>query len=171
MKIVSSTYFLRNLRNLDFFELDLGKSKKLVGKDEFRKLDEFVLKFRNLYNRRISLFGRIGNRIEFYEDVSMDKNEYVIFNEDDIYEMTFTQNDIQDLGNYILETLRKIDTLHQEEEEERTNNQLLSKENIGERDGWVATDDKNNGKKYMINQTLSKKDYREQLKEKFYNKK
>lgn len=171
MKIVSSTYFLRNLRNLDFFELDLGKSKKIVGKDEFRKLDEFVLKFRNLYNRRISQFGRIGKRIEFYEDNEMAKNEYVIFNNDDIYEMTFTQNDISDLGNYILETLRKIDTLQQQEIEEQSNNQMLSKENIGNEDGWVATDEKNNGKKYMINQTLSREEYRKELRSRFYDKK
>jgi len=171
MKIVSSTYFLRNLRNLDFFELDLGKSKKIVGKDEFRKLDEFVLKFRNLYSRRITQFGRIGKRIEFYEDNEMPKNEYVIFNDDDIYEMIFTQDDIKDLGNYILETLRKIDTLHQQEIEEKNNNQLLSKEHIGDKDGWLATDDKNSGKKYMIKQTLSKEEYRKQLKSKFYEKK
>ena len=47
MDIVANSYFLRNLRNLPFFTLDLGKSKKIVNDENnrFRKLNEFQLRY------------------------------------------------------------------------------------------------------------------------------
>ena len=42
MNIVANSFFLRNLRNLEFFNLNLGKTKKMQGnkeeKEKFRKL-------------------------------------------------------------------------------------------------------------------------------------
>ena len=52
MHVVSSTFFLRNLRNLNFFTLDLGKSKKVVGKDELRPVDDFIIKY-NFYDTKV----------------------------------------------------------------------------------------------------------------------
>ena len=53
MQIVGCSYFLRNLRNLDFFTLDFGKTKIDSKTKELRKVDEFIIKYRNLYNRQI----------------------------------------------------------------------------------------------------------------------
>ena len=89
MNIVGSTYFLRNLRNLDFFTLDFGKAKKDSKTQTFRKVDDFIVKYRNLYNRQILKFGKIGDSITFYEDLAMDNNEYAIFKGEDIYEITY----------------------------------------------------------------------------------
>jgi len=172
MIIVSSTYFLRNLRGLDFFTLDFGKSRKIVGstKDEFRKLDDFTIKYKRLFNRDILKFGRIGDRINFYEDVRMENDSYIIFKDDDIYEITFKKEDIVDLKNYILETLRKIDDFETEEKQTEDKNQNIINEQLKNEENWIATDEKNNGKRYSIDQTLSREEYRKQIKKKFLQK-
>jgi hypothetical protein len=170
MNIVGSTYFLRNLRNLDFFTLDFGKAKKDPKTQTYRKVDEFIIKYRNLYNRQIVKFGKIGDKITFYEDLAMGNNEYVIFKDDDIYEITFEQSQIEDMENYILETLRKIDEAENEEKEMITHNQKMVKEFIGDEGGWKATDDKNYGKIYSVDQTLSREEYRRAIKDKFIKK-
>jgi hypothetical protein len=166
MNIVGSSYFLRNLRNLDFFTLDFGKSRKDEKTKEFRKLDEFIVKYRTLYNRHILKFGKIGTTITFYEDLDMEMNEYAIFKGDDIYEITFEQDQIVDMENYILDTLRKIDEAENEEKEANEHNDRMVKEVAGE-NIWVAKDDKNYGKTYTIDQTLSREEYRKALRDKF----
>jgi hypothetical protein len=159
MNIVGSTYFLRNLRNLDFFTLDFGKAKKDDKTQTFRKVDEFIIKYRNLFNRQIVKFGKIGDQVTFYEDLGMANNEYVIFKGDDIYEITYEPNQIDDMKNYIIETLRKVDEAEADEKQMVEHNEQRIRETVGD-EGWVAKDDKNYGKTYTIDQTLSKEEYR-----------
>jgi hypothetical protein len=166
MNIVGSTYFLRNLRNLDFFTLDFGKAKRDAKSNTFRKVDEFIVKYRTLYNRQLVKFGKIGDKITFYEDLAMDNNEYAIFKDDDIYEITFQPEQVVDMENYILETLRKIDEAESEEKEMTEHNEQMVRAVVGEQ-GWVAKDDKNYGKTYTVDQTLSREKYREALKNSF----
>lgn len=171
MKIVASTYFLRNLRNLDFFTLDFGKARKDQKTDTFRKIDEFIIKYRNLYNRNIIKFGRIGDKIIFYEDLGIKKDEYIIFKDNDIYEINFNQDDLIDMENYILDILRKIDNDESEQiNQEKKNEEMVLK--LSNDDYWVApqSDPKNSGKKYSVNQTLSREEYRKAIREKFMNK-
>lgn len=168
MNIVGSSYFLRNLRHLDFFTLDFGKSKKDQKTDKFRKVDEFIVKYRELYKKQIMKFGKISDKIIFYEDLAMENNEYVIFKDDDIYEITFDNNEIKNMEQYILNTLRKIEESEEKEVDIDEHNQKMVKDFAGN-DVWVANDDKNFGKKYVIDQTLSREDYRKQIKEKFKN--
>jgi len=142
----------------------INKGKKIFdGPLEKIRPDEFIVKYRNLYNRQILKFGKIGDRITFYEDMQMENNEYVIFKDDDIYEITFDQNEIIDMENYILDTLRKIDEAESEEQEMADHNEKMVKEVVGDDGGWLATDDKNYGKLYTVDQTLSKEEYRKAL--------
>ena len=144
MKIVGNSFFLRKLRNLDFFELDLGKSKKLPGeKDEWRKLDDFILRYKGLYERDIRKFGKISNRIIFYEDLRMPENLYLIFKDEDIYEIPYKDDEISDMKNYILDTLRKVDDLDDEQRKSEEKNITLSKEAHSNEESWVADDEKN----------------------------
>lgn len=164
MNIVSNNYFLRNLRNLDFFQLDLGKSRKIPGKDEFRKLDEFSIRYRNLYNKDILKFGKISDKIFFYEDVTILSNMFLIFKDGDIYEITYEKDDIKDLKNYLLNILRKVDEYESNEEKTKNQNLMNINNKISEMgEHWEAKDDKNRGKKYLIDQTLSKEEYRKKL--------
>jgi hypothetical protein len=161
MDIVANSFFLRNLRNLDFFTLNLGKTKKLVGatdkKDSFRKLSEFEIKYNNLYNRGIMMFGNIG-KITFYEDVLMSGHKYLIFNNDDIYEIEWTEEDISDIKNYILDTMRRIDEIDNEDEDDSVHGSIDNFNNT-----WEAKDEKNRGKKYLVNQNLSREEYTKEL--------
>ena len=163
MYIVASSYFLRHLRSLDFFNLDLGKTRKLQGnkdtKETFRKVSEFELKYHKLYQRDLVKFGSIG-KIVFYDDVRFDKNTYLIFKDDEIYEVVWTNEDMVDVKNYILGVLRKIDMMDEDEEDEE---ETQTKNNNIENTTWTSKDEKNGGKKYAINQRLSKEEYREQL--------
>ena len=97
----------------------------------------------------------------------MGNNEYAIFKGDDIYEITFEQSQIEDMKNYILDTLRKIDEAEHEEQEMAQHNNEKIREEVGESGGWVAKDDKNYGKTYTIDQTLSKEDYRKAVLQRF----
>lgn len=163
MNVVSSTLFLRKLRKLDFFQLDLGKSKKIVGKDEYRKIDNFVVKYKNVYEKDIIKFGNIGNKIFFYEDITLEPYNYIIFKNEDIYEITYTDDDLLDVQNYILETLRKVDDFESTQKEKNDKNDLISKERLQQHQYWVDKNGKNNNKKYLIDQTLSREEYRNQL--------
>lgn len=170
MYVVSSSFFLRNLRNLNFFTLDLGKSKKVVGKDELRPVDKFVINYKNIYNREIVKFGKIGDKVIFYEDVMLEQYNYIIFNNDDIYEITYTDEDLEDIYNYILETLRKVDEFESNQKENNDKNNEISKDKFSNESGyWVAKDDKNRDKKYIIDQTLSREEYRKKIESLFYN--
>lgn len=170
MNIVANSFFLRNLRNLDFFRLNLGKTKKLINNrekpDSFRKVSEFELRYHNLYSRGLLIYGDIGGKVTFYEDSRMDQYKFLIFNEDDIYEIEWNNGEISNFRNYILETLRKVEQINDENEE--NNNE---ENHIEEYDNtWVAKDDKNRNKKYLINQNLSREEYRKELL-KFHEKK
>lgn len=165
MNIVSNSLFLRNLRNLEFFKLNLGKTKKLMGNknnnETFRPLSEFEIKYGNIYGKNLMMFGNIG-KANFYEDVLMENHKFLVFNDENTYEIEWNDNEISDMKNYILETLRKIDEVDKLEKDkekfENNKNNYLNNSN-----NWTSNDEKNSKKKYTINQTLSREEYREQL--------
>jgi len=168
MNIVANSYFLRNLRDLPFFTLNLGKSRKLVNDENnrFRKLNEFQIKYNNLYSRSLMDFGHIGNKVKFFEDVQLKRKVFFVFKDDDIYEIEWEDKEIEDIESYILETLRRIDQSEETESEVEEHNYQKIEEYANENDVWIAQDEKNEGKKYMVDQTLDKEAYREALKKK-----
>jgi hypothetical protein len=149
--------------------MDFGKAKKDDKSQSFRKVDEFIIKYRNLFSKQIVKFGKIGEQITFYEDLAMDQNEFVIFNGDDIYEIIYNPNDIVDMKNYILETLRKVDEATQDQQAMEHHNSEMIQQSVGD-EGWIARDDKNYGKVYTVDQTLSKEEYRKALYQKIRGK-
>jgi hypothetical protein len=89
----------------------------------------------------------------------MERYKFLIFNGDDIYEIPWNDEEISDFRNYILDTLRKIDNIGKEE---------VSEHSIEEySETWEAKDEKNRGKKYLINQNLSREEYRNELIKRF----
>ena len=168
MNIVANSYFLRKLRDLPFFTLDLGRSRKMVNDEQgrFRKLTEFEIRYRNLYETSLVSFGKIGNKVFFYEDVTLKGNLILVFKDDDIYEIEWTDEETKDIESYLLETLRKIDNYEQQEQEDNEKNAKMIEEYAKDNEVWIAHDPKNYGKKYMVNQTLSKEEYRKALAEK-----
>lgn len=175
MQLICSNYFLRKLRNLDFFELDFGKSKLETDPNSqmrhFRKMDETILRYHTLYNRDINKFGKIGNKVFFYEDLKLDNNEYVIFNNEDIYAIQYDLSELNDIKSYILDILMKIDDYENKEKEYEEKNQVKLRENSTGSDMWIATDEKNRGKKYLIDQTLTREEYRKEMEKRLYGNK
>jgi len=165
MNIVANSYFLRNLRDLPFFTLDLGKSRKMVGDDQnrFRKLNEFQVRYKTLYGTQLLDFGAIGGKVKFYEDVTIKEKRFVIFKGDDIYEIEWTDKEIEDIEGYLLETLRKVDEYDIEETETEMHNYKKISEYAEEHEVWTAKDEKNSGKKYLVDQTLDRVAYREAM--------
>jgi hypothetical protein len=165
MNIVANSYFLRNLRGLSFFTLDLGQSRKLVNdeKNRFRKLNEFQVKYQNLYGNQLMDFGNINGKIKFYEDVNIKDKKFLIFKDEDIYEIQWEDDEIKDIENYLLDTLRKVDQAEEKETQTEEKNYQKIEEYASEHEVWIAKDEKNSGRKYMIDQTLSREEYREAL--------
>lgn len=170
MNIVANEYFLRNLRNLPYFNMNLGKSRKMMNQKEggetFRKLSEFEIKYNNIYNRSLLMFGNIG-KITFYEDVHTDRYKYLIFKDNDIFQIDWKPEDLEDLSNYILDVLRRADQMSEEEYDD--NGEVKNKQ-VDTDERWVANDEKNKGKTYAVNQKLTKEQYRAELLKKFENK-
>ena len=165
MNIVANSYFLRKLRNLPFFTLDLGKSRKLVNDENnrFRKLNEFQLRYENLYGNALIDFGNIGGKVKFYEDINIKEKIFLIFKDEDVYEIQWKDYEIEDMEDYLLETLRKLDETEEVESETHENNYKKIEEYAEENEVWIARDEKNEGKKYMIDQTLDRESYRNAL--------
>lgn len=165
MNIVANSYFLRNLRDLPFFTLNLGKSRKLVNDDQnrFRKVNEFQVRYDKLYGNALMDFGSIGEKVKFYEDLKIKDKMFLIFKDDDIYEIKWDDNDVEDIETFLLDTLRKVDESEEQVTENEERNYQKIEEYANENDVWVAPDDKNAGKKYMIDQSLSREEYRKAL--------
>lgn len=162
MNIVGGNSFLRNLRNLEYFQMDLGTTKRNVKTGKFKKLSEFELKYANLFENPLLKYGNIGSAT-FYEDRYLTDNHYFIFKDEDVYQIEYTLDELYDFGDYILTSMRKID---EAENEEKENVESLKeyKENGGTT--WTSDDLKNGKKPYMIDQTLSRDEYRKQLADK-----
>jgi hypothetical protein len=165
MKIIANSYFLRNLRYLDFFTMDLGHTKRIPQTEKLRKVDEFELKYRNLYGNNLLKFGNIANKVIFYDDVKLNKYSLIVFKDDDIYELEWEENDLKDIKNFILETMRKIDQADENETELENVNKKQIEEYSQVFDVWESDDIKNGKKKYLIDQTLTKAEYREKMRE------
>lgn len=161
MNIVSNNSFLRNLRNLEYFKMDLGTTRRNVNTGKFKKLSEFELKYSNLFNNNSLIkYGSIG-KASFYEDMEIKEKMYYIFKDEEAYEIHYTDDDMLDFGDYVLSSMRKIDEAESEEDKETYSSTAEYIENGGE--VWTSDDVKNGKKSYLVDQTLDKNEYQKQL--------
>lgn len=167
MNIVGSNSFLKNLRNLEYFKLDLGKTRRNTKTGKFNKLSDFEMKYKGLFNNPLIKYGNIG-KATFYEDVYIKENKYYIFNDNnEAFEIHYTQDELIDFGDYILTSMRRIVESENEENEELENIGDDIEAKIKESDNtWTSNDTKNGKKEYLVDQRLSKEEYRKQLMEK-----
>ena len=77
MNVVGGNAFLRNLRNLEYFKMDLGTTRRNVKTGKFKKLSEFELKYANLFGNPLLKYGTIGSAT-FYEDMEIKEPRYFI---------------------------------------------------------------------------------------------
>jgi hypothetical protein len=112
MLIIANNQLLKFLKKISIFKVDLGfnlkgaPSKK--GPNKIKIKDEFIKKYENMTGKVISKYGDIG-KILFYEDSTI-KDEYYIFEDDKIYEISYTYDElIGDPAEYLASILRDID--------------------------------------------------------------
>lgn len=153
--IVANMFFLKKIREIDQFKLDLGKSLK-KGDDDISYDDEFIYNYKLNFKRIINNFGKLGS-IKVYEDVLLKNLEFVIFKNNCIYEIEYTLSDINDMRKYLSKILKSID------DEEIQKNYEIEMQKINSSNKWLANNGKNNGKSYEVNQNLSKDDYIKEL--------
>lgn len=165
MNIVGGNEFLRNLRNLEYFKMDLGQTRRDTKTGNFKKLTDFELKYNEIFKESTLLkYGNIGRAI-FYEDISIKENKYYIFNnKNEIFEIRYNEDNLLDFENYILSSMRKIEEAEKEEDKKVDNvNENIKNDILEDENSWESDDIKNGKKRYLVNQKLSKEEYRKQF--------
>lgn len=112
--IVASNYMLRFFTKIDIFSVDLGSSFRQLSTKagqapKIKIKDQFVKTYENINNKFIHKYGSIGVII-FYIDLSLPKNEFHIYKNNQVYEIEATKEDLQkNASNYLSEILKIID--------------------------------------------------------------
>lgn len=103
MQIVASHFILRYFRKIDLFTIDLGNnltgpietSQNHDTKFKIKIKDQFIKKYQNINNTYIQKYGNIG-KLAFYEDVKFKQLEYCIYDNERIFEIEATYDDLND---------------------------------------------------------------------------
>lgn len=156
VNIVVHNNMLRIVRTIDIFTLDLGRSFLDRKKDEINIKNEFINFYNQEYQRLVHKTGYIGS-IKFYTDVSLPTNKMMIFYNNKLYEIDY-EDDGRSFKDYLSDTLKKI-----EEHNIEFNKKIERKKQEKENPTWIAEDEKNKNKEYMVNQRLERDKYAEEL--------
>ena len=118
---------LRYFKSISIFKLDLGSNLKGPVQNKpsmeggIKIKDEFIKKYERLTGRFIRKYGDIG-KLKFYEDNNINGNEFHIYNDDKIYEIEATLDDLQkEAIDYLTETIQMIEQGEVEEDIEYSN--------------------------------------------------
>jgi len=112
--IVASNAILRYFRKIPIFKLELGTAlRHVTGKPgdvpKIKIKDIFVKEYERINNSLIHKYGSIGI-ITFYEDQTLNRNEFHIYKNDQVYEIDVTPEDFStDANKYLSEILQMID--------------------------------------------------------------
>ncbi len=118
MNIVTNNTMLRFFKKINIFKIDLGfnlkgsvNMKAGKGPEPTIKIrDEFIKKFQTMNgNKFIRKYGEIGS-LKFYEDSSVLGMEFHVYDNDKIYEIEASSEDLlKDAGVYLTEVLKMIE--------------------------------------------------------------
>lgn len=121
-QIVANSFVLRHFSKIELFRTKLGmnltgaQDPKKNPKIKIKISDPFVKSYKSMTGNIIFMYGEIG-KLNFYQDETLQKNEFVAFDGDKIYEI-----EIEDLsklmnepGEYLGETMRQIEESENDE--------------------------------------------------------
>jgi hypothetical protein len=114
MNIVTNNFMLKYFKNISIFKLDIGDNLKGSpnNRDQeksIRILDGFIKKYKNLNGTFIRKYGEIGS-LKFYEDGSIERNIFHIYDDEKIYEIVASTSDLQkDPKYYLTEILQMLE--------------------------------------------------------------
>jgi len=114
MNIVTNNLMLKYFKNICIFKLDIGDNLKGSPNNRdkeksIRILDEFIKKYKNLNGTIIRKYGEIGS-LKFYEDGSIERNIFHIYDDEKIYEILASVSDLQkNPKQYLTEILQMLE--------------------------------------------------------------
>ena len=124
MDVVANNFMLRKFKTIKIFKLDLGfnltgsQTSKQGGQSKITVRDEFIKKYQTLTNRYVNKFGEIGT-LKFYEDTTLGYLDIHIYNNEQIYEISVSEEDlIKDPSDYLTEILMDVERIEKDVEAE-----------------------------------------------------
>jgi len=116
MNIVANNFMLRYFKKISIFTLDLGSNLKGPQGQKndtpfgLKIKDEFIKKYQSLNNNKILVkYGEIGT-LKFYEDNSLSRLEFHIYDKEKIYEIETKEEDLlKEPGVYLTEVLQMLE--------------------------------------------------------------
>lgn len=152
--IICNNILFKKIKDIDIFQLDLGKS--LINRKE-NKLDiqdTFVEQYYSTTNRFALKNGKIGS-IGIYVDIQLPSNVLLVDGDSKIYEVEYEDTG-KSMKSYLSELLKSIEDYKIAADKEL--------ERIKEKnERWIANDSKNGNKSYEINQRLDRDSYADEL--------
>ena len=108
MIIVANTSMLNIFRKISIFKMDLGSNFIDLKQETVMLKDPFMIKYFNMTGTQILTYGSIGKLI-FYQDFNLSSTEFYIFNEETIYSMFYTKDDMKmSPENYLASIVKEI---------------------------------------------------------------
>lgn len=125
MIIVGNTNILNLFKKISIFKLDLGINFIDLKQETVRIKDPFMIKYIEMTGKQILTYGSIGKLI-FYQDFTLPTNNFYIFNDNNVYGMTYTDDDSKmSPENYLASIVREIN--EKEGIKETKNTTIVSK--------------------------------------------
>lgn len=154
--IVANNIFIKKLRDINGFKMELGKSRRDKDNENINFTDDFSFNYKQNFERLIDKIGTLGI-IEIYFDGNLSATEMVIFKDNFMYDIEYDLYDINNIRNYLSQILQKIDNSVLSHSVQINNVENLTTKK------WTSDNEKNKGKAYKVKQDLSKEDYLKEL--------
>jgi hypothetical protein len=109
MKVVANGIVLNKIKTLDIFRLDLGMSLADPKTNELVVTDTFIYKYFTLTGKQILKFGNIG-KLGFYQDYTLNEREYLIFNDEKFYTISYDRNEEKiQIDDHLVNIIKEIE--------------------------------------------------------------
>jgi len=85
---------LNIFRKISIFKMNLGENFIDLKQETVRIKDPFMNKYLEMTGKQVLTYGSIGKLI-FYQDFTLSSKEFYIFNDDTVYGMIYTDDDLK----------------------------------------------------------------------------
>jgi len=111
MKVVANGIVLNKTKKLDIFELDLGTSVINQKTGTWDIKDSFIYKYFTMTGKYILKYGKIG-KLGFYQDFTLPEREYIIFNNEKLYNVIYDENDEKlEMEEHLAKIIQEIEEI------------------------------------------------------------
>ena len=108
MIVVANSFMLNIFKRIPIFELNLGTSLIPLKGERVKLKDPFMLKYFNMTGKQVLTYGKIGKLI-FYQDFTLPNRDFLIFNDDTIYSLYYSNEDSElSAESYLASIVKEI---------------------------------------------------------------